>query len=157
MILNRIDDQTNKLRELRSQVNDYKTLVKNAVTEEIESREQHWSTEKELIMNRLNLLEEREENRSKREKKNNLVLRGLQLTTNDKKPEVSNFFTNELKVDVGIDDVSFFRTAKGSQLTIVKDSSFDEKRLVMQSRNNIADSQISITSDRTKKEKHKKI
>ncbi|KAJ8683170.1 hypothetical protein QAD02_018962 [Eretmocerus hayati] len=153
IILNRINEQTSEIRELATQLNDYKSIVRNTVIEEIESREQHWSTEKESILSRLDYLELREENRAKQDKRNNVVIRGIHLKTNDRKLEISNFFKDKLDIEVNVKDVSTIRTPKGSQLTIVKTSSFEEKKLVMQNREKLDDGPISITSDRTKKER----
>ncbi|KAJ8665624.1 hypothetical protein QAD02_007286 [Eretmocerus hayati] len=107
----------------------------------------------EAMMKRLKFLEEREENRYKRDKESNLHIRGLQLNANDREQEVSNFLADKLKVEVGIDKVSTFKTAKGSQLVIVRVSSFEQKKLVIKSRTNLVDPHISITSNRTEKER----
>lgn len=104
-------------------------------------------------MKRIDELEKKEEASAKREKKNNIVIKGLQAEPNLLNETVTSLLKDKLGVEVRITKTFSIKTAKNGDLIIAKLSCFEDKRLVMANKNKLVGSEFYISSDRTKKER----
>lgn len=153
-LLKRFDDLSRDIGvEVKKQLTELKSFIKEIVKEEIAENDKQHSIEVEAMKKRLEYLEFREESRSRNEKRNNLVLHNIELSTKDHKLEVKQFLNEKLGITVEISEVVLLKTANRKQLVVIKVPNDDDRRLILGKRNRLEDSDCYITHDRTKKER----
>lgn len=91
------------------------------------------------------------EDNEKKEKKNNLVIRGLVLKSNNKKNEVSAFLRNELEVEVNVKEA--YEVGRDRKCVIVKMENWEDKKTVLRNKRKLGQQKIFIDNDLTAKER----
>lgn len=91
------------------------------------------------------------EDNEKKEKKNNLVIRGLVLKSNHTKNEVSAFLRDELEVEVKVQDA--YEVGRDRKCVIVKMESWEDKKSVLINKKKLGQQKIFIDNDLTAKER----
>ncbi|KAJ8671721.1 hypothetical protein QAD02_002980 [Eretmocerus hayati] len=92
--------------------------------------------------------------RARREKRNNIVLRGLQPLTGNIEAEISGWLTANLQVDAQVVDATVIKPLRGPELIIAKLASADAKRKVMSTEKmKLAGTNFSMKSDLTNAER----
>lgn len=139
--------------EVNKQLANVHTTIQEIVNEELALRDDAWKKEKSELESRIKTLENMEESRQKRERRNNVTIRGLATQSKDVKTEVDGLLHDKLGVDAKVARSSIIKTKKGQQLIVVNFDSFDDKIKVMKNKKKLAGSDIYISNDRTKKER----
>lgn len=139
--------------EVEKQLSDLKPFVKSIVKEELENYHQDWLTEKAELTKRLDYLEMREEARLRFEKRDNIVIHNLEVSPNEPKNAARQFLKHNMDLDIDLKEATQMTTANRKKLVLCKLRSWEDKKLVMQSKDKLKNSSFYITHDRTKKQR----
>ncbi|KAJ8671451.1 hypothetical protein QAD02_002710 [Eretmocerus hayati] len=153
LILEKLSEQTREIQDLNKRMSEYKDLVRDTVTEIVASKEAEWNEERAALIRRVEYLEQREEAKMRQEKRNNIIIRGLQLETHNSQREVESFLNENLQLSIKVAEAVPIQVSRGKNLIVAKISSMEEKISIMQNKRRLQDSSIPIASDRTKKER----
>ena len=148
----KIDKLSTDMKEVKQAIANIKTIAKEAVIEEISEREKKWDEDKKFILEKIESLEMLEESRKKGEIKNNVVIRGLKPSSGSHKDMILEYIQNSLGIEVRIVNVVCL-SIKNDNLFVVKLASPDDKKKIMLNKKSLEGSGISITHDRTFKER----
>lgn len=111
----------------------------NALTNKFETAINSWQQEKVKLVAKQSELENRLDRMERQEKRNNVVITGLnEVVGPDKvKSAVADLFTNNIGVKVSINDAFQIKLRSGKTKVIVKLNSFDDKRSIMASKKSL--------------------
>ncbi|KAJ8685509.1 hypothetical protein QAD02_021302 [Eretmocerus hayati] len=152
-VLDKLDEQKEGIQDLKNELRDHRKIVETPGAEDFETKDAQWDEEREFLHRHIVYLEQREEIRTKQDERNGIVIRGLELESADSKCEVCDLLQEKLQVNANI-EVNTIHVSRSNKLVIAKFANFDEKIRILKSEKNLKDTQIFITSDRTKKETH---
>lgn len=156
-ILSKIETLVGEVSDIKSFMANVNKLVKETVCSEISKRETKWEEDRLLLEDKVHAIERIEESRLRKERKNNVVLRGFIPKSNDTKDineEIKSLFEDKLGVsNVDIADITSIKPRKGDMFLIVKFANQESKRSIMINKHKIANSELYIYHDRTPKER----
>ena len=152
-ILGKIDVLTKEVIEVKKEIANVHSSVRDIVIEELTTREEKWNKDRDSITQRLEELEQREEMRVRQEKKKNIIIKGYPIKTNLPTDEIHNLLAERLGVQVVINRVTSIKTTNNQVLLVVELASLDDKYLVLNNKMKLKGSELFISSDRTKKER----
>ncbi|KAK9680525.1 hypothetical protein QE152_g39038 [Popillia japonica] len=105
------------------------------------------------MMERITNLESRLDRQEKKEKKNNIIVKGIEIGNSTNIPEtVRNVITKELKVEPNI--VEAHRLGRRSTMILVKLNSFENKLTILKNKHKLTNKSIYIDNDYTKQERY---
>lgn len=119
-----------ELKEVRKENTDLIDLLRemSCLKEKIEEKEVRWTEERTKLEKRIAVSEETEGNGRSREKKDNIIIRGLQIKGRVE-GETRRFLKDKLRVEVGIDCIQEIKTKNNNQL--IKDKLADWENSLM--------------------------
>ena len=91
--------------------------------------------------------------RLRQEKRNNIIIRGLQTATDDYKREIAELLEEKLHLKINITEAWSITTARGLQLIGARLGDSKQKHLVMTEKKKLEGTTIYISNDRTKNER----
>lgn len=153
--LNKIDELTNAVKELRDEINNLKGDVQEIreVRQNLQSHTLFCKTEHENTNRRITELENKIETYEKDAKSQNVVIFGLDTAGQDPARVVSNLFEEQLKIDVKVKQVRTLGLKNEKRLIVVKLDTMEEKIAVMKAKIKLKNTTTYITNDRTYKER----
>lgn len=139
--------------EGREEMKALKEEIK-ALKEEMMRRETIWMNEKKVFEEKIQVVEKTIEEQEKKERRNNIILRGINCRRGEEKQQVQEFMENVLKVDVKIREAF----ALGNKnLILAKIDNWEEKKKIMRGkkilREKMETRKMFIDNDLTKKER----
>ncbi|KAJ8671722.1 hypothetical protein QAD02_002981 [Eretmocerus hayati] len=153
-ILDKMNEMAADVANLNNKFETVQAMIKETVSEELAVREKQWETENASLRARIDRIGHSEEMRAQREKRNNIVLRGLQPLTGNIEAEISGWLTANLQVDAQVVDATVIKPLRGPELIIAKLASADAKRKVMSTEKmKLAGTNFSMKSDLTNAER----
>ena len=153
-ILGKITTLASDIAEMKNELRDMNATIRSVVKDEISKKESEWQEERNAMVKRLESIEYRDEMRLRREKKNNIIIRGLQSVTDDDcRGAVTNLLLEKLKLQVNVLESSLIKTTKGHTLIWAKIGDFESKRTIMSNKKNLHGTDIFIANDRTPNER----
>lgn len=120
-----------------------------------ESNENKWKEEKLHMKSHILSLEDKIEKMEKREKRNNMVIIGLDTKKEARVQEtVEGFFNSSFGVNPGFNSAyTIGKTKKGETITLVKFNNGEEKDNIMRRRSTLNGSRIFVNNDLTERER----
>lgn len=138
--------------EVKEQLAGLRDIVREVVYDELKARELD-SRKIDDLKTRLRFLEDREETRMKAEKRNTIIIRGMDLREEDAKPMVDALLRQRLGVNVTFNNLKIMEVSVNKRFAALKLRSYDDKQKIMSSKGKLKGSETFITNDRTKKER----
>lgn len=160
----------NLQKEIKDEIKDFKAEIKDFKTE-WRCNQEEWNKEKKELERRLKQLENkekrsdgtaeriewlegREETRERRERRNNIVIKGEEIPERETALQsVEEVLKKHLQIEVGIQEAFWIRKELKRSRIVAKLSSWEEKRLVMNKKNKLKGKKLFIDNDLTKKER----
>lgn len=139
-------------RELRSEIKEMKEEW-NKKLESWEKERKELENQTKILKDRITRLEKKEDNRERRERKNNIIIKGEELTRKETPREtVEYMLKKELQVEAEVEEA--FWIGKGNRsILLAKLRSWHQKREVMIKKKNLKGKKLYIDNDLTKKER----
>lgn len=131
----------------RQEINVLKQEIKE-IKEINKMKEEEWKNEKEQIMEHIAKLENQIEYLEKKEKRNNIVIKNMQIKNGNVKEEVGKFIKEYIGVDANITEAERinYRTIKAK----IQDA--EQKEIIMKAKSKLKDTKIFIESELTRNE-----
>jgi predicted RNase H-like nuclease (RuvC/YqgF family) len=126
--------------------------LKNEI-KELKKKEEEWKEEKQQLNNRIEKMEYFMEKQERKEKKNNIVIKGLKTNEEQIKEDIENFLKNELKVQVKVVDAFKVGQVEEKKAIIATIETYKQKTDIMVNKKNLKGKKIYIENDLTKKER----
>ncbi|KAJ8685425.1 hypothetical protein QAD02_021218 [Eretmocerus hayati] len=123
-------------------------IIKETVMEVLSIKETERNEERAALLRREEFLEQREESKMRQEKRNKIVIRGIQLDTRNGKREIESFLKENLQVKVEASEVNTIQVARGKNLFVAKMSGMEEGMSVMKSKKNLQNASITRADSR---------
>ncbi|XP_025269024.1 trichohyalin-like [Camponotus floridanus] len=139
--------------------------------EEWKKKQEEWKKEKEIIVNRLKeletkeeqlekkmarmiQLEEKEETRERRERRNNITLKGEDLSREGPpKRIIEQIMRQELQVEADVEEAYWIRREQRGGMLIAKLKSWQQKREILAKKSKLKGKKLYIDNDLTKKKR----
>lgn len=153
--MNDIREMFNLQREAMSELTQTIRELKNEMKqmrETMERKEEEWRREKEELIARIDKLEEREVRRERAGRKNNIVVKGLEIREGDEKEQIEKFISEKLQVEVSIKKVQVVGT-KQTQIIIAEMNNWEEKTAVMKKKKLLSSTKVYIDNDLTREQR----
>jgi hypothetical protein len=99
-----------------------------AVREEMRGREEKWQAEEANWMKRMRMIEEKMEQREKEERKNNVIITGIEETRGNIEKGVEEWLEREIGVKVNVKEA--FKVNK-NKMMLAKIESWEQKKNIM--------------------------
>lgn len=115
------------------------------IKEEMKKKEGEWQKEKQELQEKIINLEDRMEQKEKREKRNNIIIKNTGNTEEIIVEDVKDFIKQKLKVDIQVEET--FKV--NNRITVVKMKDWKEKEKVMKNKYLLNGSDIYIENDMT--------
>ena len=87
----------------------------------------------------------------KKERKNNIVIKGLVVRSNAIKSEITEFMRKDLEVEVRVEDA--FEVGRETKLVVVKMGSWEDKKKVLMNKKKLGVRRVYIEHDLTRNER----
>ncbi|KAF2896374.1 hypothetical protein ILUMI_09805 [Ignelater luminosus] len=120
---------------------------------DIEKTEKEWEQEKKLLTDRIENLEAKWEIQKKREKKKNIIIKGLQTNEENIEEVVKKLINIKIGVNADIKEARFIGKNEKTKAIIVKIENFQKKLQIMKKKAILKDTNIFIGNELTVKEK----
>lgn len=156
--LEEIKNEVNKIKREVSQVQQKADQTIDKV-ERMEAtwkeKEKAWKAEKELLERRMEEMEKSNETQERFGKRNNIIIKGLQITgESNMKQNIKTFLKNKLDVEVMPMDAFEMGKDRNNKTMVVKLNNWEDKMKVMKNKSKLRGGKVYIDSDLTKKELH---
>lgn len=129
--------------------------MKGLLRDELQERDRKWQEEKRTMENKIKSLESGLEAQERNMRRNNVVIQGeiekLMQEGTGLVERIGGLLLEEAKVNVQID--AAFKIGKKKDLILVKFRNFEDKQIVMKSRNLLLEKKVYINNDLTPKER----
>lgn len=139
---------TNLRETIIKENNELKQEIKKT-RDEMKIKEETWRKEKERLEMRIENLEERWEKKERREKRNNIVIKGIKFPGKEIVKEVELFIENELKIKKKVNEAYKIKENEDREIIIAKLESWKEKKEIMENKYKLAGKRIFIENDMT--------
>lgn len=146
----RADMKTNKdelIAEIKNN-NDKIQELKN----ELKEKGEKWNSEKIELLARIGALETKIEKEDKRKKKNNIVIKGLQITSNLNNG-INNFLRNEFNLQTQIIEAVRLNKPAEKSIILVQLRNWEDKLTILKNKYNLKQKQIYVENDYTAEER----
>lgn len=146
---------TSDVQEIKRDYSGIKDVLDKSVAigEECKAKMQQIEVENEMLKNRILMLEKKSEGREREEKRNNVIIRGLEVNEEEVQKTVEDLFADELNIREGIDEVKPYVKAGAVVFITVKLDKAETKKKLMINKKNLAGTAISINHDMTFEER----
>lgn len=139
-------------QELRESFKENKSEILK-LRDEMKKREKEWMEERQKLWEKIENMEIKMETQEKEKKKNNIVIRGLEVRAEENlENKVEEFLSKEVKVNVKLIEAYKIGRHEGKQPIIAKVQSWKQKADVMSNKRNLKGKKIYIDNDLTVKE-----
>lgn len=135
---------------------DNKTEIQK-LREEIKEKEEQWQKERSVLQQgintlekKINQLEERLEIKERKERKQNIIIKGLKMEKESLAENIENFITKELRVECEIREA--YKIGVNKDIIVAKTQTWEEKIQIMKAKNKLGERKIYIENDMTKGE-----
>lgn len=166
IILSKLEAMEKDMKVIRSEVeNTRKELTVNneaikkfgeelrKIKEDQIKKEVQWEKEKTELRKEVNNLKDKLEKQEKDRKRNNIVIKGLELgNTGRPEAEIEKFMQEKLQVKVNVRKTSTFGRRGERQVVVAEIASFEEKIVIMKNKAKLGKTKIFIDNDLTKEE-----
>ncbi|KAJ8687980.1 hypothetical protein QAD02_023775 [Eretmocerus hayati] len=134
--------------DLNEKFSSISVIIKKTVHKEIAEREKLWEAENADLRARLEKLERNEESRGRRDKRNNIVIRGFLPSSDHHEAEISSWLESKFQRSLQVTESTLIKPQRGPEFVIAKLASFEDKRKLMQTKKTkLAGTPFSINSD----------
>lgn len=142
--------------EIRDNNKKMTTVIQELQAEvaEMRQRENEWKTEKDEIKKKIEKLENREEDRERRNRKNNIVITGIEIAQENMIENVKQFIKQDLGVEIGVTETYTVGKEKGTRMIIAKINSWEEKQEIMHNKGKLKGRKIYVNHDLTVRERN---
>lgn len=141
--------ESNKIMKEELQKNN-ETLEK--MKQELLTKEEEWKKEKEELTNRIVSLEKRIEWQDKKQRNNNIVIKGINDEQIDNK-RIEKFLKDTLEVETHVKSIQLINTKYGKKIVIAEIKEPNDKIDIMNNKNKLKGQKIYIDHDYTKEER----
>lgn len=152
--LNRRIERVEREQENRQPEREIEQTVKHRISEienKISEQERDRNSYARLGTEELHRISKAFEEQEKKNRKNNVIIRGLKGEFRGKKEEVEKFFKDNLEVDVKVE--SAIQVGKDVKIIIAKINSWEEKQDIMKNKKKLGNTKIYIDHDLTRTER----
>lgn len=156
-LIKKVDWMTEEMKELKDELKEVRKdytevigIIKDIteIKEDMKQKDLIWTEEKEYFERRLKSLEGVEEGRRRKEKKNNIIIKGLDIE--GKAEEVENFIKTKLRVEVKVEYTQVINIGNGNKMIRVKLTDWDSKRKIKENKKMLKGEKIYVDDDLTK-------
>lgn len=119
---------------------------------EWDKERRNWEEEKKEIQDRVRELERKEEMRARKERRNNIVIRGVRWQERNIEAEAEQFLKNELKVEVMVRKARKVGERGQESVTVVEIGEWEKKKEIMEKKKNLSKG-VYIDDDLTREER----
>lgn len=148
-----------EIAELKMEVREEIKGIKEKMDEERRAREEErkkekeeWAREKVKLEERIARLEWINEKKERIDRRNNIVIRGVNWRAEKLEREVEGFVKDSLKMDIEVKKADKITAGKGKQMVIAEVGCWEQKRIIMEKKRELAKGVI-IENDLTRKER----
>lgn len=156
----KVDNHENtEMQELKSMFRELLTEMREIKEDQRNFIEELKNTNRELkelrgenkeLKDRLSMLERNMEKMDKAQRRNNVIIKGINFDNDIRKFE--NFCKERLQIQVRAESLQSRNTKKDEKLSVIKFKNWEEKQQLMKIKNKLKGSQIYIDHDMTKAE-----
>lgn len=139
------------LKEVKTTIPELRREIKE-LKDELKIREWRWEKESNTLKEKIEALESRIENNEKARRRNNIVIKGLQLDKGDTAEEVEEFMWKELKVKTSIRKAYKVGNARGKNMVVAEVDTWYQKKEIMKAKSSLKGIQVYIDNDLTQEE-----
>ncbi|KAK2574881.1 hypothetical protein KPH14_013012 [Odynerus spinipes] len=142
-----------EIREIRKDHEEIIDVVKEITNmkKTIEEKDLKWSEEKRKLEDRITILERADEERKRKEKKCNIIIKGL--NGKGTMEEIKQFMQIKLKIEPKIETTQVINTGNNNKMIRVKLADWENKQLVNSNKKLLKGEQIYIDNDLTKRQR----
>lgn len=144
-MLTEIREMRQEQKEIKQEQRNFLEEMKNTNTELKMLRE-----ENKKLKERLDIVEKNMEHSDKAQRKNNIIIKGVDFNNDNKKFE--KFCKDRLGTQVTAESISSINTRKNEKLSRIRFKNWEEKEMIMKNKNKLKGSQIFVDHDLTKAE-----
>ncbi|KAJ8678180.1 hypothetical protein QAD02_013967 [Eretmocerus hayati] len=153
-LFDKMDILATDVTDLKTKFPSIDTLIKDAVHEEIAARDKILGAENASLKARFAKLKRSEELQDRRDRRNNIVIRGFTPSTEEYEKEISSWLEAKFDCEIKVAEATLINSQRGCELIIAKLASSESKRKLMTTkRTELAGTTISIKSDLTSAER----
>lgn len=145
---NEIKNSCDQLKKTNEEIKSLREEMKRREEEWRKEREL-WSCEKKNLLDRVKKMEDKLERQEKNDKKNNIIIKGLDTEQRDIKEVTQEFVKKELNVEPKIREAY---TVGKRRLIVVKLEDFHTKLAIMKKKSKLGDKKVYIENDLTQRE-----
>lgn len=147
-----IRDMKNMMIEMMEEMRK-NTKENRDLREELKKREDMWAKEKNALIERIEKLENKLENQEKKERKCNLVIKGLQIEENEKEKSLEKFIKNTMNIETRVKKAFKMNKKGNSDIILAEMETWEEKQAIMTNKSKLRGSAIYIENDMTIEER----
>lgn len=147
-----MEDMREMIKEILHEVKTTIPELKNEIRElknELKQREEKWEKERSALEKRIENLEARAESEEKEKRKNNIIIKGLQLGTGEVTEEVKGFLNKELHVNTCIQKAYKVGKDNKTGFIVAEIESWNKKQEIMKAKTILRNREIYIDHDLT--------
>lgn len=135
---------------INEQMKEYGEEIR-VLKEEALKKELEWKEEKNELKKEIEIMKIKLENQEKKERKNNIIIKGKNFPKENKKQEIKEFVKKELGVKVEIEE-AYKVGREEMNVTVVKLENFEQKIEILKNKYKLGRREIYIDCDLTKEE-----
>lgn len=122
---------------------------------EMKRKEEKWEEEREQLISRIEILENRQESEEREKKKNNIVVKGLSIENENEnvKEKVEEFIKKEMKIETKLTKAMKINIGTKSEMILAQVESWEMKRKIMEGKSKLKGTKIYVDNDLTKNER----
>lgn len=156
-LIEKMDWMTDEMKEVKEELQEVRKdytevigMVKEIakIKEDMKQKDLIWTEEKENLKRRIKVLEGVEEGRRRKEKKNNIVIKGLDIE--GKIDEVENFIKKKLNVETKVEYTQVIKTGNNNKMMRAKLTNWESKRKIKVNKRMLKGKKIYLDDDLTK-------
>lgn len=138
--------------EMRKNTDELKAEINN-VRKEMKEKEKQWELEKKLLEERIKKLEIRTEMEDRKRRRNNIIVRNLQVSDGKEKVEIRKFIAEKLETNVEITRAFKINKGKKNEMVLAEVQDWNQKQSIMKNKNKLRGQATIIENDLTEKER----
>ena len=119
---------------------------------DIQEKEENWKQEKSKLESKINLLENRIEQKDRYERRNNIVIKGLQINKENAEKEVEEMIKKNIGVEVKVIEAISLDGKQSNKIILAKLEHSRQKNMLMKNKYKLRGTTCYIENDLTKEE-----
>ncbi|KAK9759038.1 hypothetical protein QE152_g318 [Popillia japonica] len=137
-----------EIRHLKEEIIDIKR--------EMITKEEKWNEEKQILLQRIETMENKVENQEKQNRRNNVIIKGID-TRDNTNHDIEMFLEQKLHIKPKIERATLLNQDKEYQIIRVETATFEDKQDIMKEKSKLKNTKIYIDNDMTpNKQQHLK-